>query len=210
MHDFSFTDQSNGWTLPNDDLEPSLFFLWDSLHLTEEGKVKLAKLIISSVALRNNIYFLSNTGKRYSYSDTCKNKVSVSFPLTLNEAESPSLPPPIHAHKCKHSPYSNNCNIDLCGIHGSNYASSTKKPVSTKTVCIVGCNKPVIFSPAYTSLHAFNICISKNVRCGVSCKPVSALISSEPVKSFVTCKPVCFSNVSTTKEFNSVNYCLVA
>ena len=126
MHDFSFTDQSNGWTLPNDDLESSLFFLWDSLHLTEEGKVKLAKLIISSVALRNNIYFLSNTGKRYSYSDTCKNKVSVSFPLTLNEAESPSLPPPIHANKCKHSPYSNNCNSDLCVIHGSNYASSTK------------------------------------------------------------------------------------
>ena len=158
-HDFSFVDQSNGWTLPNDDLKPSLFFR-DSLHLTEEWNVKLAKLIIKSVALRNNIYFSSNTGKRYSYSDTCKNKASVSFPLTLTEVDSPSLSPPIHAHKCKHSPYSNNCNRDLCETHGSNYASSTKKPVSTKTVCIVGCNKPAIFSPAYKSLHASNICSS--------------------------------------------------
>ena len=54
-----------------------------------------------------------------------------------------------------------------------------------------------------------NICISKAFRCSVGCKPVSALISSEPVKSFVTYKPACFSNVSMTKEFTSVNYCLV-
>ena len=69
-------------------------------------------------------------------------------------------------------------------------------------------NKPVIFS-IYKSLHASNICISKTVCCSVSCKPVSTLISSEPVKSFVTCKPVCFSNVNMVKEFYSVNYCLV-
>ena len=34
-HDFSYIDQSNGWTLPNSDLDPSLFFR-DSLHLVEE------------------------------------------------------------------------------------------------------------------------------------------------------------------------------
>ena len=32
------------------------------------------------------------------------------------------------------SPYSNNCNRDLCETHGSNYVSSTSKPVSSKTV----------------------------------------------------------------------------
>ena len=46
-------------------------------------------------------------------------------------------------------------------------------------------------------------------RCSVSCKPVSTLINSDPVKSFVTCKTVCLSNVSMAKEVNSVNYCLV-
>ena len=54
---FHFIDQSNGWTLPNGDLDPSLFFK-DSLHLIEEGNVKLAKLIISSIALTNNMFFI--------------------------------------------------------------------------------------------------------------------------------------------------------
>ena len=84
---------------------------------------------------------------------------------------------------------------------------------STKTVCkpasIVSCNEPDIFSPVYKSRHAGNICISKTVRCSVNCEPVSTLINSDPVKSFVTCKIDCFSNVSMAKEFNSVNYCLV-
>ena len=68
-HDFSYIDQSNGWTLPNGDLDPSLFFR-DSLHLLKEGNVKLGKLIINSIALTNNTCFSSNTDKRYSYSDT--------------------------------------------------------------------------------------------------------------------------------------------
>ena len=105
-----------------------------------------------------------------------KNKDSISFALTLNETDFPPLSPLIHAHKCKHSPYSIICNCDLCETHGSNYVSSTSKPVSTRTVCkpahIVSCNKPVIFSPVYKSHHACNICISKTVCCSVSCKPV--------------------------------------
>ena len=49
----------------------------------------------------------------------------------------------------------------------------------------MSCNKPVIFSPVYKSLHASNICsVSKTVPCSVRCKPVNALISSEPVKPF--------------------------
>ena len=63
---------------------------------------------------------------------------------------------------------------------------------------------------AVINLFIFShICISETVRCSVSCKSVSVLISSEPVKSFVSCKPVCFSNVSMAKEFDSVNYYLV-
>ena len=55
-HDFSFIGQSNGWALPNGDLDSSLFFR-DSLHLIEEGNVKLAKLIVNSIALTNNNMF---------------------------------------------------------------------------------------------------------------------------------------------------------
>ena len=94
--------QSNGWTLPNGVLEPSLFFR-DSLHLVEEGSVKLTKLIINSTALTNSTCFSSNADKRYSYSTTCKSKDLISFALTLNEADFPLLSPPIHAHKCKQS-----------------------------------------------------------------------------------------------------------
>ena len=57
--------------------------------------------------------------------------------------------------------------------------------------------------------HASKICIGKTVCCSVSTKLVSALISSEPVKSFATCKPVCLVNVSMAKEFNPVSYCLI-
>ena len=89
-------------------------------------------------------------------------------------ADVPPLSPPIHAHKCKHSPYSIICNRDLCETHGSNYVSSTSKPVSTKTVCkparIVSCNKLDIFSQVGKSRYSSNICISKSVRCSVSCK----------------------------------------
>ena len=73
--------------------------------------------------------------------------------------------------------------------------SSNSKPVSTKTFCksvrIMSCNKPVVFSPVYKYLRARNS-ISKTVCCSISCKPVSALISTEPVKSFVTYKFICF------------------
>ena len=153
------------------------------------GIIKLAKLIINSIAQTNDICFSSNTGKRNPYSGTCKNKASDSFALALNEADFPPLSPPNHAHKCKHKPYWNNCNRDLCETHCSNYVSSRSKPVSTKTVCkyvrIVSCNKPVIFSPVYNSLHASKIYIGKAVCCSVNTKSVSALINSEPVNLFV-------------------------
>ena len=107
------------------------------------------------MALTNNVRFSSSTGKRYSCSDTCKNKPSVSFAVPLNEADFFPLSPPVHTRKCKHSSSSNNCNRDLCETHGSNYVSSASKSVSTKTVCklvrMESCNKPAIFLQ-FTSL----------------------------------------------------------
>ena len=77
-HDFYFIDQSNRLTFSNGDLDPSLFFR-DSFHIIEEGNVKLAKLLINSTPRTNSIYFSSKTCGRYSCSDTCKNKASVSL-----------------------------------------------------------------------------------------------------------------------------------
>ena len=138
------------------------------------------------MALTNNVRFFSSTDKRYSYSDTCKNKPSVFLAAPLIEADFFPLSVPVHAHQCKHSSSSNNCNRDLCETHGSNYVSSASKSVSTKTVCklvrMESCNKPAIFSPVYKSFHASCICNSKTARCSVSCKPVSAFISDELVK----------------------------
>ena len=148
-------------------------------------------------------FHINNTGKSYSYSDSCKNKPSVSFALTMNEADFPPLSPPIHAPKFNHSTFSKNCNYDLCETHGSNCISFTNELASTKIVCKpvrnLSSNKPVIFSPIYKSPLSSNIFISETVCCIVNCKPVSALISSEPVKSFITCKPVCFSNITMAK-----------
>ena len=59
------------------------------------------------------------------------------------------------------------------------------------------CKKPVIFF-LFTSLLALVILVS--VCCSISCKPVNALISSEPAKSFVKCNPICFSIVSVAKN----------
>ena len=56
-HDFYYIEQSNDWTLSNGNLDPSLFFRV-SLHLIEEGNVKLAKLIINSITLTNNTFFI--------------------------------------------------------------------------------------------------------------------------------------------------------
>ena len=90
------------------------------------------------------------------------------------------------------------------------YASkSVRTGIVWKSVCIVSCNKSIIFSPVYKSLCTSNISNSKPVHWCISCKPVTALISSKPVKSFVTCKPVCFSNVSIAINFTSDNYCSV-
>ena len=65
-----------------------------------------------------------------------------------------------------------NYNRVLCETHSSNYVSSKSKSVSSKTVFkpvrIVSSNKPVIFSPAYRSLHTINIWTSKTVCCSVA------------------------------------------
>ena len=58
-----FIDQNTVYTLPNGNLDSSLFFR-DSLSLIKEENVKLVTLIVNSIALTNKIYFSSNTNER--------------------------------------------------------------------------------------------------------------------------------------------------
>ena len=88
-------------------------------------------MIINSIAVTNNICFLSNIGKKYSYNDNCKNKASISFALTLNEADFPPLSLLNHTHKCKLSPYSNNCNSFSLNEHDFPPLSNVCQPISS-------------------------------------------------------------------------------
>ena len=54
---FVFIVQDNGWTLPNGSLDCSIFYK-DSLHLVEQGNVKLAKSIVSTLTAQNNSFQL--------------------------------------------------------------------------------------------------------------------------------------------------------
>ena len=49
---FVFIVQDHGWALPNISLDCSLFYK-DSLHLVEQGNVKLAKSIVSKLTAQN-------------------------------------------------------------------------------------------------------------------------------------------------------------
>ena len=86
------------------------------------------KTEISPFLITNNLCFIKYW---YSCKDTCKNKASVSFVLTLNEADFHPFSPPVHARKCKLSSFSN---LALCETHGSNYVSPTSKPVENLAV----------------------------------------------------------------------------
>ena len=48
------------------------------------GPFQMVTFTLISIALTDNIYLSSDTDKRYSYSDTCKDKTSVSSAVTLN------------------------------------------------------------------------------------------------------------------------------
>ena len=49
---------------------------------------------------------------------TVVKKIPDSFALTLNEADLAPLSPPVYAHVCKYSTYSNIRNQALCEAHG--------------------------------------------------------------------------------------------
>ena len=98
---------------------------------------------------------------------------------------------------CKLNILSNISNQFSCKMYGSNYISSTSKPVLTKTVgtskCCVSCSKVFIFFDVDRSLVASNVSMNKSVSCNIANNPVNILKISEPVISLVMRKPTCSS-----------------
>ena len=122
---FAFIVQDHGWTLPNGSLDCFLFYK-DSLHLIEQGNVKLAKSIVSMLAPQiNQINF---------YSDGSKQSVPASICFSFKEDDFPPL-----TNVCQPVSKSENCSNHVTArsiVVSSNVSGHVKclyKPV--KVVC---------------------------------------------------------------------------
>ena len=81
-NDFVFIVQDHGWTLPNGSLD-CFFFYKDSLHLVEQGNVKLAKSVVSTLTPQIN--------QKNFYSDIPKQSVPASISFSFKEDDFPPL-----------------------------------------------------------------------------------------------------------------------
>ena len=87
---FVFIVQDHGWTLPNGSLDCSLFYK-DSLHLVEQGNVKLAKSIVSTLTAQNNQINFSFKSRNTLYSDVSKQSVLATISFSFKEDDFPPL-----------------------------------------------------------------------------------------------------------------------
>ena len=87
---FVFIVQDHGWTLPNGSLDCFLFYK-DSLHLVEQGNVKLAKSIVSMLTAQNNQINFSFRSCNTLYSDVSKQSVPATIFFAFKEDDFPPL-----------------------------------------------------------------------------------------------------------------------
>ena len=87
---FCFIVQDHGWTLPNGSLDCSLFYK-DFLHLVEQGNVKLAKSVVSTLTAQNNQVNFSFKIRNTLYSDVSKQSVPATFSFSFKEDDFPPL-----------------------------------------------------------------------------------------------------------------------
>ena len=87
---FAFIVQDHGWTLLNGYLDCSLFYK-DSLHLVEQGNVKLAKSIVSMLTGQNNQINFSFKNCSPLYSDVSKQSITATISFSLKEDDFPPL-----------------------------------------------------------------------------------------------------------------------
>ena len=87
---FVFILQDHGWTLTNGSLDCSLFYK-DSLHLVEQGNVKLAKSVVSTLSAQNNQINFSFKSRKTLYSDVSKQSIPATISFSFKEDDFPSL-----------------------------------------------------------------------------------------------------------------------
>ena len=166
---FVFIVQDHEWTLPNGSLDCSLFYK-DSLHLVEQGNVKLAKSIVSTLTARSNQINFSSKNRNTLYSDVSKQYVPGSISFSFMEDD---FSPLTNVYR----PVSKSGN---CSIHVTARSIVVSSNVSRHVKLLYRC-KPV---KAACSRN-----VSKQNVCNVS--SVSKL-----VKPLTVSKPVCSTIVS--------------
>ena len=87
---FIFKVQDHEWTLPNGSLDCSLFYK-DSLHLVEQGNVKLAKSIVSTLTAQNNQINFPSKNCNTFYSDVSKQSIPATISFSFKEDHFPPL-----------------------------------------------------------------------------------------------------------------------
>ena len=87
---FVFKVWDHGWTAPNRSFDCFLFCK-DSRHLLEQGNVKLAKSIVSTLAAQSNQINSSVKIRNTLYSDVSKQSVSATISLSFKEEDFPPL-----------------------------------------------------------------------------------------------------------------------
>ena len=87
---FVFIVQDHGWTLPSGCLDCSLFYK-DSLYLVEQGNVKLAKSIVSTLTTQNNQINFSFKSRNTLYSDISKQSAPAAISFSFKEDDFPPL-----------------------------------------------------------------------------------------------------------------------
>ena len=173
---FCFIVQDHGWTLPNGSLDCSLF-CEDSLHLAEQGNVKLAKSIVSTLTLQNNQINFSFKNRNTLYSDVSKQSVPATISFSFKEDDFPPF-----TNVCRPVSKSGNCRDHVTArsiVVWSNVSGHVKRLYQCKPVKAV---------------------CSSNVSKQNACNVISV---SKLAKPLTVSKPVCSTIVSRSNICNA-------
>ena len=213
------------WTVANGSLNPDLFFL-DNVHLVQQGNLKLAESIFSSIENCNGV--TCNNQKKFlmSYKMAASFKLNNSDfpPLSLSTVSKPVSFVPVslsfatacrssrYASALSHKPLSDPTNVcDGTVCSSSVYPSKPIRP--SKPVCLsnVRPGKPTISSNFYLSKPVCprNISFSRSIRSSDVCQSRSNVIPSKPVRQSDVCpsKPIRPSDVCPSKPVRLSDIC---
>ena len=222
---FIYISYDSCWTVANGSLNLDLFFL-DNVHLVEQGNLKLAESIFSSIENCNGVTCNNQKNFLMSYKMTVSFKLNNSDfpPLSFSTVSKPVSFVPVSlsfATACRSSRYANAFShkslSDPTNVCDGTVCSSSvypSKPIRlSKPVCLsnVRPSKPTISSNFYLSkpICPRNISFSRSIRSSDVCQSRSNVIPSKPVRSSDVCpsKPVRSSDVFPSKPVRPSDFC---